>query len=157
MTLEITIDTREQTPWHFPEEFASVTVGTLPTGDYALRGDGGFAIERKSLDDFVGTISSGWERFQREIERMNGWPAKVIIVEADFEHVCWRKGDYGELVPPGHNHFKIEPQFVLKRIAELTMRGVSVLFAGDVSGAVALAVAIFRQRQLEIGVNFDEQ
>ena len=51
----IIIDTREQTPWSFPPEIP-VEIGTLKTGDYALAGDDAFAIERKSKDDFLGTI-----------------------------------------------------------------------------------------------------
>ena len=152
--LNITIDTREQTPWHFPEWVARTTVGTVKTGDYCLDGDVGFAIERKSLDDFCGTISSGWERFLREIDRMDGWPAKVIMVEADFESLLFRETVVdGEtvLLCPEHKHFMVNPGFVMKRIGELTMMGVSVLFAGDADMASALAVAIFRQRQMKLG------
>ena len=73
--LHIVIDTREQTPWHFHPEVATATRGTIKTGDYALLNDDGFAIERKSLNDFVGTIGKGWDRFCREIKRMDGWRA----------------------------------------------------------------------------------
>ena len=79
--LRIVIDTREQQPWHFPRHLAAVSRGTLSAGDYALEGDRGFAIERKSLPDFVGTISSGWERFRRELERM---PAGAARVAAEY-------------------------------------------------------------------------
>jgi hypothetical protein len=154
MGLDITIDTREQTPWHFPVWVAKTRVGTVRTGDYCITGDAGFAVERKSLDDFCGTISSGWERFLREIDRMEGWPAKVVIVEADFERLLFREveTDAGTvLVGPDHSHFMVQPGFVMKRIGELTMRGVAVLFAGNAEFASAVAVAIFRQRQLQIG------
>ena len=65
--MEIVIDSREQQPWHFSPELVRVSRGTVRTGDYCVKGDRLFAIERKSLNDFVGTISTGWERFQREI------------------------------------------------------------------------------------------
>jgi hypothetical protein len=152
--LDITIDTREQTPWHFPEWVAKTRIGTVRTGDYCLTGDAGFAIERKSLDDFCGTISSGWERFCRELDRMEGWPAKVVLVEADFESLLFREVVVdGEtvLIGPDHSHFMVNPGFVMKQIGILTMRGVVVLFGGNAEYAAALAVAIFRQRQLQIG------
>ena len=60
----IIIDTREQRPWVFPA-YVAVRVDTLKQGDYALEGDDRYAIERKSLEDFIGTIFSGWERFKR--------------------------------------------------------------------------------------------
>ena len=143
--IDITIDTREQTPWAFDPQYATCRIGTLKTADYALTGDTGFGIERKTLDDFLGTVSSGWGRFQREIERMETWPAKVIIVEGDFEDVCFREWN-GEIIAPDHNHPQLTPQFVTKRIAELTMRGVSVLFAKNADYAAALALQIFRER-----------
>lgn len=146
--IHIIIDTREQRPWSFDQRFATVSVGTLRTGDYALAGDDGFAIERKSLDDFLGTISTGWERFGREVERMADWPAKVVIVEADFDRCCF--SDYnGELVFPEHNHPQLTPQFITKRIAELTMAGVSVLFMGDAGKAACMACKILMERHRE--------
>ncbi len=144
--IHIIIDTREQRPWAFDPAQARVSMGTLRTADYALAGDDGFAIERKSLDDFLGTISGGWDRFCREIERMRDWPAKVIIVEADFERCCFRVDASGNLLAPEHSHPMLTPQFVAMRIADLTMRGVSVLFAGNASYAAGLAYRILLER-----------
>lgn len=153
MDLSIVIDTREQAPWSF-EGYADVRVGTLKTGDYALDGDMSFAIERKSLDNFLGTISSGWNRFLREIGRMDaaGFVAKVVIVEGDFERVCYSERD-GELIPPRHRHPMLTPQFVAKRIAELSLSGVSVLFAGNSEYAAGLAYHIFKERANDLARN----
>jgi ERCC4-type nuclease len=148
MELEIIIDTREQTPWIFPE-FVNVRRGTLGTGDYAVPGDT-WAIERKSLDDFLGSISSGWERFGREIDRMNGWKSKVIIVEGDFDQCCFRESGDGTILPPNHNHPQLTPAFVCSRIAELSLDGVSVLFAGSADLAAGLAYQILKKRNLEV-------
>lgn len=146
----ITIDTREQRPWSFPE-FVETEIGTLQTGDYAIKGDAGFAIERKSVDDFAGTISTGWPRFCREIRRMDdaGFPAKVIIVEADFSEFCFR-AMAGEILPPVHEHVQLLPQFIMKRVAELTMRGCSVLFCGSAALASNMALKIFIEREKAI-------
>ena len=146
--LRVVIDTREQRPWAFPPDLAEVSRGTLRTGDYALAGDDAFAIERKSLDDFLGTISSGWERFLREIGRMEGagFAARCVIVEADFEACCFHQTAAGELVPPAHSHQQLSPRFVARRIAELSFMGVSVLFAGCADYAAALAYAHLCER-----------
>ena len=148
----ILIDTREQRPWTFPPQYRTA-VGTIHTGDYALQGDQvNFAIERKSGDDFAGTISTGWHRFVRELNRMDdaGFIAKAIIVESDFEEFCFRTGAQGEIISPEHEHVRCSPQFVMKRIAELTMRNVSVLFAknAELASALALRILIERQRQI---------
>ena len=142
MILPITIDTREQRPWSWLPSEAMISVETLRTGDYAITGDDGFAIERKSLDDFLGTISSGWARFERELWRMAGWPARVVIIEADLASVYWTPDG----IAPDHRHQMLTPKFIAKRIAELTMRNVSVLFAGDDERASRLALAILRER-----------
>lgn len=148
--LEIIIDTREQAPWSFDPGQVVAKVGTLKTGDYALAGDqANFAIERKSLDDFLGTISSGWDRFCRELERMNDFVSKVVIVEGDFSAVCFNEDDSG-LHPPEHLHFQLQPQFVCKRIAQLTMMGVCVLFVCNAEFASAMAIHIFRERKRRI-------
>lgn len=152
MSITITIDTREQTPWVFPPGVCTRR-GTLRTGDYAVAGDAGFAIERKSLDDYAGTIGSGWERFLREIARMDGWPARVIIVEGDARDLTFyeaREREGTVLVPPQHSHHQITPQFAIRRTAELSMMGVCVLFAGDAELAATMALAILRQRAAQI-------
>lgn len=152
MPLRVVIDTREQRPWSFPAGLVEATIGTLRTGDYALAGDDAFAIERKSLDDFLGTVSTGWERFLREIGRMEGagFAARVVIVEADLEACCFRESPAGEIVPPAHNHPLLSPQFVLKRVAELAFMGVAVLFAGSPDHAAALAYALLSERSSHV-------
>lgn len=152
----VIIDTREQRPWSFPPD-VKIEVGTLKTGDYALKGDESkFAIERKSGDDFLGTISTGWPRFCRELKRMDTaqFRAKVVIVETDFKTFCFRTKQ-GMIIPPDHLHVRCSPQFVMKRIAELTMRNASVIFAGNADYAAALALRIFyeRKREKENGYN----
>lgn len=147
--MRIVIDTREQTPWAFPPELAETQRGTLPQGDYALEGDEAFSIERKSLDDFVGTVSSGWERFKRELRRMDnaGSPAKVIVVEGDMASLFFSEDG----TPPTHGHAQLTPQFLAKRIAQLTYDfRCAVLFAGSAPLAAGVAVQVLRRRFLAI-------
>jgi ERCC4-type nuclease len=155
--LRIIIDTREQAPWGWAASDATTEIHGLTAGDYALASDCErvkgkdayavrFAIERKSLEDFLGTISAGWDRFQRELARMESFPARVVIVEGDFADCCFSQGAAGDVLPPPHNHPALRPAFVARRIAELTMQGVSVLMAGDSQLAAGLAYRVFRRR-----------
>lgn len=155
--LHIIIDTREQTPWAFPA-WAETSVSGISTGDYALKrdlivvpgrdtADSRFAIERKSADDFAGTISNGYPRFCKEIKRMDDacFPAKIIIVETDYETFCYRTRN-GEIISPDHGHYMLTPQFISKRIAQLTLKGCSIIFAGDAELAAGLSLKIFIER-----------
>lgn len=147
--IEIVIDTREQTPWHFDECYAKTSIGTLRIGDYALKSDLGFAVERKSLDDFLGTIGTGWKRFQNEIQR-----AKVagfvlpVVVEGRLEDCCFTVNpETGEPIPPQHSHPRLSPGFVLKRIGEIQHIGGSVFFAENQHYAMAVAYSMLYRRK----------
>lgn len=74
---------------------------TVPVFDYCLRFDGeidlGFAIERKSLEDFVNSVTTteGWRRELAKIGRC-GFSPVIYVVECDFEDIlpqrrcfCW--------------------------------------------------------------------
>jgi hypothetical protein len=77
----ITIDTREQKPIKLSN--GKVISEKLDFGDYSC--DGILAVERKSLSDLVSTLSSGFDRFNREIERAklaNGYI--VVVTECDI-------------------------------------------------------------------------
>ncbi len=150
--IPIVIDNREQAPWHFPESVASVRWGTLSAGDYAIDGDIHFAIERKSLNDFLGTVSTGWDRFQRELMRMQEaqFPARVVIVEGDMQACVFTEGTDGDVRGPSHNHPRLTPAFILSRVSDLTLMGVCVIFAHDPIIASAMAVSIFRHRQRQL-------
>ena len=59
------IDTREQQPLAL--ELDTVP-GTLATGDYSVHGlEDLLTVERKSLDDLLGCMTSGRPRFEREL------------------------------------------------------------------------------------------
>jgi len=155
--MHILIDSREQTPWSWDPHLVRTSIAGLDAGDYALATDCtavcgresmlcAFSIERKSLDDFIGTISTGWERFKNELHRMREYPARVVLVEGDFVQCCFAEGK-----EPEHSHGQITPQFVASRVAWLAMAGVSVLFAGDAACAAGLAYRVFAQRMKGVG------
>lgn len=76
----IIVDTREQNPFKFPNH--KTEYKKINCGDYSLGGklDKGIYIERKSLNDFAGTLSGGLERFEREIERAKELGHYIIMV-----------------------------------------------------------------------------
>lgn len=91
--MKIIVDTREQAPYEFSSYGVEVVPGTLPTGDYSLpRFEDVIAVERKSLPDFIGSISSGRERFEREMRRAMILRHFKVVVEATMEQIC--TGDY---------------------------------------------------------------
>jgi ERCC4-type nuclease len=137
--MKIIIDTREQCPWHFGD-LAEVSRGTLPTGDYALAGDTGFAIERKSLPDYVQTITSNWQRFRRELDRMKRFPVRVVIVEGEWMDIL--TGKY-----PGN----VPPPAIIARTSEMIMDGVTILFCSNSTAAAGLCwrLLVERKKRLE--------
>lgn len=87
----VLVDTREQMPLslaRFDNWFAGSNTVTLKTGDYSLQGmEDLVCLERKSLEDLVATLAHGRERFFRELERMQAFPYRAILVEATYEDI----------------------------------------------------------------------
>jgi len=84
------IDSREQNPYNFRGEVTEVTC--IKTGDYSIKVmdkslQDEIAIERKSLNDFVGSITSGRERFEKEIIRAKELKYFAIVIEADWDDI----------------------------------------------------------------------
>lgn len=87
----IVIDTREQRPYEFSEGTLTVIDG-MHTGDYSVRSIDGdpahdfterIVVERKSLEDYVGSSIHGRVRFIRELERLSKYDLACIVVEGD--------------------------------------------------------------------------
>lgn len=76
--IEILVDTREQQPLKLrnPKE------SKLSVGDYTLSGDNYnyTYIDRKSEGDFRGTVTTGFDRFCREVERAIALGAYLIVL-----------------------------------------------------------------------------
>lgn len=153
---EITIDQQEKQPWHFDPTLVRTRIAHIKTGDYCVTGDGGFAVERKSLNDFLGTISTGWERFQREIYRAKDAGFHLpVIVEARFSDIMFAVQPDGTITPPPHDHPRLTPGMVLKRIGEMEMLGASARFADGPTEAAMLATALLYQRYRELHADED--
>jgi ERCC4-type nuclease len=80
----IIIDTREQTPWTF-DGIAGIATERrkLESGDYSVAGlETRVAIERKSLDDWIGTVLHHRRRFYRELDRLRSYDFRAVVIEA---------------------------------------------------------------------------
>ena len=81
--LNILIDTREQKPLIFNKSQNL----KLDFGDYTLGGkDYTYTyVDRKAEQDFKGTLSGGFERFKRELERVKSFDSYLyIVIESDL-------------------------------------------------------------------------
>ncbi len=84
--IKILIDTREQQPLKFKNsmsmklDFGDYAVGA-PHYDYTY-------VDRKSESDFKGTMSTGFKRFNRELERAKEFDAYIfIVVESSIDAI----------------------------------------------------------------------
>lgn len=115
------IDTREQQALSIDGIRAKLNVG-----DYGLipEKDIGVYIERKSLADFIGTLSLGYDRFVREIERAKEVGAYlVILVECPLSEALQHKP----------KHSMVNMAHVFKNLRDILSRSkhVQALFVGD--------------------------
>lgn len=107
--LEFIVDTREQCVLKF-DGFA---IQKLDIGDYTIVGEDVF-IERKSLNDFIGTMSQGYDRFNREIQRaVVGNKYVIVLIEEKYAHLASYK------FLPHMKKVKAEPYFIHHRVREM--------------------------------------
>jgi len=134
----ILVDTREQAPLDitaFPTERA-----TLPVGDYGIAGfsdwtNPAFIIERKSLDDLVGSLTTGRERFMREVERLRQFRFHALVVEALEAEVSFH-----------HYRSDATPQSILQSLAALQVRcDLHVLWCADAERTARCVERLVRQ------------
>ncbi len=126
MPFTIVIDTREQTPLAFPPNVPTVR-GTLHTGDYSIAGrEDEFTVERKSLADAINTVIHDRERFVRELERMQTFAFRRIVITCPFARVL--RGHY--------KHSRANPDSVIGLWRSLEVKyNVPVTFADDAEQA----------------------
>ena len=96
MTLTIKIDSREQQPYEFenPSE-----VGTLSCGDYSIMGlENYIAIERKELNDLIGCLTNGRERFEKELYKARALDYFALVIESSLSDLA--SGHYRSQMGP---------------------------------------------------------
>lgn len=85
--LEIVVDSHERYAWKFTHQQATTVRRALPAGDYAVELDGTVvaAVERKSLADLVGTLTSGKMRYL--LAHLAELPRAAVVVEDRYSQV----------------------------------------------------------------------
>ncbi len=97
--MRIAIDNREQLAYSFDGYDCTVEASTLGTGDYSIIGfEDKIAVERKSIDDLLGCLTSGRERFEKELARARSLDRFAVVVESSFEDLA--KGQYRSAMKP---------------------------------------------------------
>ena len=94
--MKIVIDSREKTPLTFtlPTEVAG-----LKTGDYSVKGvEDKIAIERKTINDLVGSLSTARKRFEAELKRGKDLEFFALVIETTFDQLI--QGKYKSKMTP---------------------------------------------------------
>ena len=112
--LNFIVDSREQSVLNVPNK----QIKKLDVGDYALDDpDNKLFIERKSLNDFIGTMSAGYDRFDRELQRCQDAGAYLIIlIEEKYANIL----SYNCL--PHMRNVKATPIFIASRFRSLIQK-----------------------------------
>ena len=115
----IVIDDREKRPHRFETE---TRTARLETGDYSLSGgEHMIAIERKTVDDLVGSLSCGRKRFEAELSRARGFHYFAIVAETTFSDLAG-----------GTYRSNMNPKAAVQSLLTFSVRyGVPVFFAGS--------------------------
>jgi ERCC4-type nuclease len=115
----VVVDTREQQPYTFDPKRVVTVRRALKAGDYSLDGfEDRIAIERKSLDDFVGTVIRAQGRFELELGALAQMEFAAVVVEASHDDVVAHRYRMG-----------VHPNAVLGSAVAITIdHGVPVFF-----------------------------
>lgn len=127
MNLTIITDTREQIPLTFVN--LPTETSTLYSGDYSVKGmEEIFTIERKTIADIVGSLTTGRDRFMNELHRLRGYRfRRLLIVGTRHE------------IETGQYRSKAKPRAVLASLAAIEARyDIPVIFSASARTAAAL-------------------
>ena len=120
--MQILIDDREKRKgWTFDDYDCETTHLRLTTGDYISADTYGICVERKSLEDLANTLRAGKGRFIKELERMQSFRRRLLIVECNIQDIYDKK--YVAC---------IHPDALVLATLELTVKyGVGFMLAGS--------------------------
>lgn len=85
--LQIVVDSHERYPYRFAHQQASAVRGSLPCGDYGVRGDDAFlaVVERKSLEDLARSLVDG--RLAGQLAELATVPRAAVVVEERYSRI----------------------------------------------------------------------
>ena len=141
--MKILIDSREQKPYEFstPTETA-----TLPTGDYSISGASHLvAIERKSVDDLIGSLTRHRDRFEMELHRGMALSYFCLVIESSLMDLS-----------NGHYTSRMNPKAAIQTLLTFSVRyGLPIFFAGNRSYGQRLTESLLLKFAREQGKRAD--
>ena len=143
----IFVDTREQIPLRFSYP---IEIKTLNFGDYAFS-DSSLScdcyIERKSLNDFIGTLSGGLTRFRNEIERAIAHNSYLIVVVERSINDC-RSFNSLKDVRRNIHKMKVTPEYVFRNVRDLLQayKNLQFLFVENREESIRVIEKIFTSK-----------
>jgi len=119
MAITIKIDSREQQPYKFEN---SSEVGAIPIGDYSICGlENHIAIERKELNDLIGCLTNGRERFEKELFKGKALDYFALVIEASLSDLV-----------NGHYRSEMNPKSAVQSLLAFSIRyKLPIFFAGS--------------------------
>ena len=94
--MRLITDSREQRPYQFETQSE---VGALAIGDYSIVGlENYVAIERKTVDDLIGCLTTDRDRFERELHRGRALDYFALVIEATLSDLA--NGEYRSKMNP---------------------------------------------------------
>jgi len=116
--MKIKIDSREQKPY----EFQNSEIGCLSIGDYSVSGlEDYIAIERKELNDLIGCLATGRDRFKKELQRGKALDYFALVVEASLSDLA-----------DGNYRSQMEPRSAIQSLLAFSVRyRLPIFFAGS--------------------------
>lgn len=133
--MNIVVDTRERLPWTFENQSVELVFAKLDAGDYSVKGlERRISIERKSVDDWHGTVLHDRARFYRELELLRAYDFRCVIIESSVRDIMARRYTA-----------QVSPLVSLAFIAEIAVaQAVPVYLGGTRAEAQILAGALMR-------------
>lgn len=144
----IIIDSREQL---FLKISKNYEIGALPYGDYSINGK--IFFERKSISDFISTLSGGYDRFCREIVKCGTDNNFLVILVEESLSKCL----VFNKLPWVNKNIKASSEFIWHRVREIIQKYnfCQFLFSdGRVEAARLVKKLLFNE---EIVKNYDLQ
>jgi ERCC4-type nuclease len=146
-------DTREQEGYYFKEynTCGGMIEGKLDTGDYTIQGmEDKLCIERKGcVEELATNLGQKKHAFLNEIERMNTFPHKFIVLEFSLDDLI-KFPDETRIPIKNKAAVKITGKYMLKCLFEFQLyNNVQVLFCGNKYNAF-LAVSSIMKRVNEM-------
>ncbi len=104
----IKVDSREQRPYHFENSEA----GALSIGDYSIVGlENYIAIERKELNDLINCLTTGRDRFEKELFKGKALDYFALVIEASLSDLA-----------NGHYRSQMEPKSAIQSLLAFSIR-----------------------------------